>query len=151
MDPQQLKQFLLDLGAQDDCYLRMLAQTESQLRRLDEGVDAAALGAMLAEKQALMADLEALEVRLAPGKQQWPQWRAQLAPEVAAFADKRLAALQESLRRLIDAEEKASKLVAERMLGNREKIAGLARKGAANRAYAGARPENKDARFLDVQ
>ncbi|MCC6574614.1 MAG: hypothetical protein IT462_12595 [Planctomycetes bacterium] len=148
IDPATLKQFLLDLQAQDDCYGRMLNMTRAQVEKLGVTADAAEIGSMLAEKQTLMAELEVLGARLAPVKQQWPQLRGELAPSIVEFADKRLAALQASLKKLIEAEDQASSLIQERLLGNRDKLAGLTRKTAAGRAYNAA---TVSAKFIDVK
>ena len=136
MTPETLKQFLLDLDAQHALYQRMADQTRAQIQRLAGVSDASELGAMLAEKQVLMHELEQLESRLSPQKQGWPAEKAQLPATVVEFADARMAALQVALRALIEAEDSASQLIQQRLLGNREKLAGLTRKSAASKAYA---------------
>lgn len=144
---EQIKAFLLDLERQQGLYVRMLAQTREQLQRLEDTEDPLEVTAMLAEKQRLMQELEALEAELAPRKVQWPAVRETLPAPVRQFAEARLEQLQAALRELIAAEDEAATAVAERVSSGRQKLGNMSRKSLAGRAYAtGAKAQP---RFVD--
>lgn len=146
---EDIKAFIEGLERQHSIYSRMLELTEKQLDRLSNDDSEEAIVNMLAEKQPLATELEAAEKLLSERKLQWPKVRDTLPANIAEFTQNKLAAMQKTLKNLIDLETSVSDFVQQGLAAGRQKLGAISRKNLASRAYGqSAKPAPK---FVDNQ
>lgn len=106
-------------------------------RELVSFEDSRPLLALLADRQRLSLELTNVSERLRPVREAWPAFRDLLSMEERAEADRLLAASSESLRRVMEEDERDVRL----LNAKRQMIAGALRNvdstGGAMNAYAG--------------
>ncbi|MCF6227286.1 MAG: flagellar protein FlgN [Planctomycetes bacterium] len=146
---EDIRAFVEGLDRQHDIYSRMLELTEKQLSELEDLDSAESITLMMTQKQPLVLELEHVENQLAERKLQWQKVRETLPPNIAEFAQNKLADMQKTLRKLIDIETDASEIVQQGLAAGRQKLGAMSRKNLASRAYG--QPAKPNPKFVDDQ
>lgn len=141
----EAERFLELLRRREEKYSEMVAAAEGQKKFLASS-DLDGLMALVARKQALMAEIGELEKEIAPVKERWPEVRAGLDPETVRRVEEAVGRTRKVLETLVRLEDEGRALMKDRRASTLEDLKGLMTKKKARGAYGGGAA---DARFFD--
>lgn len=139
--------------------LEVLRRQESLFERLDalsarqgeliRAEETEALLALLAERQAIVREIEAASVELAPYRRRWEELTGTMAEADRAEVRVRVAAIGALASKVAGQDEADRKLMEERRGAIASELAGVTRGRGAIAAYGGSRAGSPGARFQD--
>ncbi len=137
-----------DLDAEGRLYADMLGLARSQ-REAVARKDYEAVASLLDRKQALMERIEAIEKRLGPAKQGWPELKARLSEEEVRAVQARVEAVGATLKLLMAEEEGVRADLARMQNSVGAELRNLMQSRKGTKAYGGPGVGKPDPRFFD--
>jgi hypothetical protein len=125
------------LRAQLAKYREMVGIVAAQ-RSVFASMDVDGILGMIERKRAILEEIDALEVLLAPLKADWGNVRSKLSPEESRAVESTLEETQQVLKELVRLEDEGRALLEKRREANSESLDHLMKKSRARGAY-GAR------------
>ncbi len=137
-----------DLDAEGRLYADMLGLARAQ-REAVARKDYEAVASLLDRKQAVMEKIEAVEKRLGPAKQGWPELKARLADEEVRAVQERVEAVGATLKLLMAEEEGVRADLARMQSAVGADLRNLMQSRKGTKAYGGPGAGKADPRFFD--
>lgn len=139
---------LLDLlRRQRDLYDQLDALSAGQLQLIEQGTTEALLS-LLAERQGVVDQLGAINAQLAPARDRWEQWSANLSDEDRDEVRALLGHVDACIKAIVHRDDEAQRQLTQAQQTVGAELRQVTATGTALGAYHAA-PQRNDARFTD--
>ncbi|MFC1587131.1 hypothetical protein ACFL54_02375 [Planctomycetota bacterium] len=146
LDDAQVTAFVKTLQRQNELYSQLIEMAQLQVELLEKDDDKGVYF-LLAKKQEKIAEIDNLEAKLKPIKQNWERVREHFSEERLAEAEESLLKVRETLGNLIELENRWARILEEKKHHTRSKLDKLEKGRRMNQAYQVQDP--KDPRYMD--
>jgi len=144
----EIDQLLSDLQSQKELYAEMTGVSAKMLEGLRAG-DSDVVARGLEAKQRILKSLDKLEARLRPVRAEWKEISESLPDADRERVNSAMRDVQETLGKLIEAENDAQKEFQQQRDQVADRLRGTQSKKNVNRAYGQPKPDST--RFLDEE